>query len=311
MAGEYFIALDTGGTKCDAVLFDGRGHILEHTRTTGGGPMDIGLKAAADNTVRVLKQLGEKIPDRKPAASIYCSIAGNDYYPGQLDACIRPQVEAGILKVWDDGECIITATLGRKDGGGMIAGTGASLFIRSGKVYKHIGGWGYLLDSTGSGYTMGQAALYAIVREADGRGEKTLLTEIIGKEMGRNPADNLPAVYAGGRTYIASFAHCVFEGRRLGDPVSCRIFDWTVDRLAEFTFAAVPYFESEFPVALNGGIFGAFPELAESLKEKAAPQARLIPAEVPPVYGAATEALWNLGIPETEYFKQTFMKEYG
>ncbi len=142
MAGEYFIALDTGGTKCDAVLFDGRGHILEHTRTTGGGPMDIGLKAAADNTVRVLKQLGEKIPDRKPAASIYCSIAGNDYYPGQLDACIRPQVEAGVLKVWDDGECIITATLGRKDGGGMIAGTGASLFIRSGKVYKHIGGWG-------------------------------------------------------------------------------------------------------------------------------------------------------------------------
>ncbi len=307
---DYYMALDTGGTKCDAVLFDGQGHILSHILTKGGGPMDIGLQAAGDNTVAVLRKLGEKIPGGKPAASVYCSIAGDDYYRGQLDAYIRPRIEAGALRIWDDGECIITATLGRKDGGGMIAGTGASLFIRSGSVYKHIGGWGYLLDSTGSGYTMGQRALRAVIREADGRGEKTLLTDLIGREMGVRPSENLPAIYAGGRPYIASFAHCVFEGRRLGDKVSREIFDWTVDCLAEFTFAAAPYFEGEIPIALNGGIFGAFPELAESLQVKAVPQAKLIPAAVPPLYGAAVEALWNLRIPETDAFRRTFMEEY-
>lgn len=308
---DYYMALDTGGTKCDAVLFDGQGHILSRILTRGGGPMDIGLQAAGANTVAVLRKLEEKIPGGTHAASIYCSIAGNDYYQGQLDRYIRPKIEAGSLKVWDDGECIITATLGRNDGGGMIAGTGASLFIRSGNIYKHIGGWGYLLDSAGGGYTMGQKALRAVVREADGRGEKTLLTDLIGQEMGVKPWENLPAIYAGGRSYIASFARCVFEGRRMGDKISCDIFDWTVDCLAEFTFAAASYFEGEIPIALNGGIFRAFPELAESLKKKAASQARLIPAAVPPVYGAAVEALWNLKIPETESFRNTFMEDYN
>lgn len=310
MKDSYFIALDTGGTKTNALLFDERGHILKHILTKGGGPMDVGIAQCGDNTIQVIEQLRKEAPAGHKVKSIYCSIAGSNYYPGRMDSYIRPRVRTDHLRIWDDGECIITATLGRADGGGMIAGTGACLFIRYGQEYRRIGGWGYLLDSTGSGYTMGQAALNAVVREADGRGGKTLLTELIGERMGGKPDENLPAIYEGGRAYIASFAGCVFEGRRKGDPVSCRIFDWAVGCLAELTFAAAPYYEGEFPIALNGGLFQAFPEMSESLREKASPKARLILATVPPVYGAAVEALWSAKIPETEEFRKRFMEEY-
>lgn len=307
---DYYIALDTGGTKTDAVLFDESGHILSRLLRQGGGPMDIGIPSAGDNTVSVIRELSEKIPGKRRPASVYCSVAGSDYYPGQMDAYVRPRTEAGYLKIWDDGECIITGTLGRQDGGGMIAGTGSCLFVRREERYRRIGGWGYLLDSNGSGYTIGRAALYAVMREADGRGEKTVLTELIGERMGGKPHENIPAIYGGGRRYIASFAGCVFQGRRLGDSVSCRIFDWAVDKLAELTIAGAASFEDEFPIALNGGIFRTFPELAEGLSEKASPKARLIQATVPPLFGAAVEALWNLKIPEPAGFKERFMAEY-
>lgn len=308
---EYFIALDTGGTKTDAVLFDETGHIVRRLLTKGGGPMDIGAAAAAGNAAAVVSELAGQLPEGKIPAAVYLSIAGNDYYPGQMDARIRPLVRAEHFRVCDDGECIITGTLGRKDGGGMICGTGASLFVRSGKQYKHIGGWGYLIDSGGSGYTMGRSALHAVMREADGRGEKTLLTELIGKRMGVDPSRNIPAIYSGGRRYIASFAEAVFEGRKLGDPMSCRIFDRTVDKLAEFTYTALPYFGGNYSIALNGGIFAHFPELTESLREKAAAEAELILATAPPLYGAAVEALWDAGVMETPEFREQFMTEYN
>ncbi|MCI8518525.1 MAG: hypothetical protein HFG75_16930 [Hungatella sp.] len=307
---RYFIALDTGGTKSDAVLFDETGHILFQSRTKGGTPMEIGLEAVCRNTETVLSFLSGKLPNGCIPTAIYCSIAGDRMFEEQLYPRMKPHVEAEHFRVADDGECIITGTLGRVDGGGMVCGTGASLYIRYGDTGRHIGGWGYLIDSGGSGYTMGRAALHAVMREADGRGEKTMLTELIGARMGVEPSRNIQAVYEGGRSYIASFAGAVFEGRKLGDPISIHIFDRTVEKLAEFTHVAARYYPGEYSIALNGGIFANFPELTESLKTKAAPTAKLILATAPPLYGAAVEALWDAGILETLEFRQRFLGEY-
>lgn len=38
-----FIAIDSGGTKTDAVLFEETGHILARSLTQGCNAMDIGL----------------------------------------------------------------------------------------------------------------------------------------------------------------------------------------------------------------------------------------------------------------------------
>lgn len=159
--------------------------------------MEIGLEAVCRNTETVLSFLSGKLPNGCIPTAIYCSIAGDRMFEEQLYPRMKPHVEAEHFRVADDGECIITGTLGRVDGGGMVCGTGASLYIRYGDTGRHIGGWGYLIDSGGSGYTMGRAALHAVMREADGRGEKTMLTELIGARMGVEPSRNIQAVYEG------------------------------------------------------------------------------------------------------------------
>ncbi len=40
---RYFIAIDSGGTKTDAVLFDETGHIVARSLTMGCNAMDIGI----------------------------------------------------------------------------------------------------------------------------------------------------------------------------------------------------------------------------------------------------------------------------
>ena len=71
--------------------------------------------------------------------------------------------------------------LGHVDGASMICGTGSSLYFRKGDSYSYTGGWGYLIDSCGSGYVLGRYAIQAAVRAHDGRAEPTILCELLEK----------------------------------------------------------------------------------------------------------------------------------
>ena len=127
--------------------------------------------------------------------------------------------------ICDDTYSVISSVLGHRDGCGLVAGTGSSLFVRAGnKGCIHIGGWGYLIDTGGSGYDLGRDAIYMALRSVDGRGRKTVLNHLLEKELGCRVEDAISGIYAGGRPYIASLAHNVFEGRRMGDSVCGEIF---------------------------------------------------------------------------------------
>ena len=87
----------------------------------------------------------------------------------------------------------------------------------------------------------------------------------------------------------------MFEGRRQGDCVSREIFERGSTALSELTWAAERYFPGDFDVVMSGGIFAAFPEYAQSVTAKASPRARMIRADVPPVFGCALEAVLRGG----------------
>ena len=52
-----FIAIDSGGTKTDAVLFEETGHILARSLTQGCNAMDIGIGSACESLLGVLQNL--------------------------------------------------------------------------------------------------------------------------------------------------------------------------------------------------------------------------------------------------------------
>lgn len=308
---RYFIAIDSGGTKTDAVLFDETGHILTRSLTMGCNAMDIGIDTACHHLLSVVQDLTGKIPADGKLTALYSGVAATDYFNGALGKFVQPYFPGVKMRFEDDAVNLISGTLGHKDGCCIVGGTGSSLYARIGGKIIHLGGWGYLIDTGGSGYAIGRDALLAAFRYCDGRSGKTLLYDLIKKQMGMPPEENIPGIYAGGRPYIASFARTVFQARKEGDEAAEQIFQKAVHALAELTYAAERYFDGPYDVVLGGGIFASFPEYAQALKEQASPMANLIRSEVPPVLGGVIEALWDGGIPDSPKIRQRFIEDYS
>lgn len=307
---KYCIAVDGGGTKTESVLFDETGHILLRHLGNAGTATDLGVEEARRRLLACLDEVFSHAPGR--LSSLYGGVAGvlpnGDIY----SQAVRARYAVDAIRFDDDGNNLISGTLGHSDGCGMVCGTGSSLFARvEGQPLRHIGGKGYLIDTGGSGFELGREALCMALRSVDGRCGSTVLLELLEKRLGQPVSDRIiPVVHHRGRAYISSFAPAVFEGRKLGDRICCEIFERQSALLADLTYAAERYFEDRFPVVMGGGIVAHFPEYVEAIKEKASPRADMILQEAPPVYGAAVEAMWDAGIIVTESVKASFLADY-
>lgn len=307
---RYFAAADSGGTKTESVLFDETGHIMAHTRHPGANPMDIGIEESQKTLEAALSEILAKSPSR--VTSLYLACAGVEPAGDCIEQYLRPRLDTQCLTVEDDGLCMISGTVGKGDGCSIVCGTGSSLFGRiRGRKHLHIGGVGYLIDTCGSGFELGRDALRAIFRADDGRGPQTVMTGYFLEHFGKPPRRSMMEIYASGRPGIASLSPFVFKGRAAGDAVATEIFEKATDSLAELVFAARPYFKGPFPVVLNGGVFLHNPEYVDSLKSKLPPEARPLLSDIPPIYGAALEALWAAGVEDTPSFREKFRRDYA
>ncbi len=308
---RYFIGLDGGGTKIDAVLFDENGHIINRYVGKGGNATDVGKEVALQRLDVCINQILQDFPGKITA--IYGGMAGvvpnGDFYSGHID----PLFSESKNRFEDDGCILISGGIGCRDGCGMVCGTGSSLFIRiSGQPLRHIGGKGYLIDTGGSGFDLGQQAIRKALQSVDGRIGKTVLTDLLADIIGMPINDYvIPVVHAGGRIFIASFAKAVFDGCKLNDLVCQEIFDAGSSQLADLTFVAEKYFSGLFPIVIAGGIATAYPEYVEAVKKKSSERAQFMVLDAPPVYGAAIEAMANAGINPPDSFKETFLSDYS
>lgn len=303
---EYYIGIDSGGTKTEFILADAEGSVISRAVDSGCNPLDIGADSAREIILRNVRQLDAAAPG--PICSIYAGIAGANHVDMHLETLLAQELGGAAVRVEDDRRIVVSSTLGHADGCGMICGTGSSLSIIIGsEPIRQVGGLGYLINTGGSGYELGQAGLKEACRYLDGRGEYTVLADLITKALGKKPWDSLANIYAGGRSYIASFAHTVFEGMEMGDAVCRRIVEESAYKLSELTFAAEKYFPGEFPVVMSGGIFRAYPKYVQLVCAKASPKARMILAVVPPVYGALVEAMWQNGRTADAAVQRNFM----
>lgn len=308
---RYFIGMDGGGTKTDSVLFDETGHILLRDVSEGCNARDVGAETAKNRLKDIFLRLADASPDKTICAAL-CGIAGREAYQEAFMKEISSLVKIGNLKMANDIGILISGMLGAVDGCGMVCGTGSSLGVRkNGKLTALIGGRGYLIDAQGSGYAMAREGLYRAVRALDGRDGHTVLVELFEEAMGKRLTQAIPDIYDGGRRYIASFAHLIFEGREMGDRACYEIIETGSFKMAELTWAAEKHFDGEFPVIMGGGLFAAYPQYAEMVRAKASPRARMIMPDVPPVYGAAVEAMGMAGLSCDETFKANFLNNYA
>lgn len=69
--------------------------------------------------------------------------------------------------------------LGDERGAVVASGTGVVTLAVGRTDVARVDGWGYLIGDAGSGYWLGRAALDAVMRAHDGRGQPTALTPIV------------------------------------------------------------------------------------------------------------------------------------
>ncbi len=244
-----YLSLDGGGTKTEGLLVNEQGTVLARGLAGPSNPNDLTLPVAADTLAALVRTLLadaaiiDAVATGDVTVSLFAGVAGALNHKTVLRAALVDRLSnlAGIIRIGigSDVELLLAAEIPDGDGACIIVGTGSACFVRKGESIIRIGGWGYLLDSGGSGYDIGRDALEAALRAHDGRGEATTLSRRLADHLGCAVPDALTAIYAGGKTFIAACAPCVFAAAREDhDPIADAILHRNARSLAELVEAA-------------------------------------------------------------------------
>ena len=203
----------------------------------------------------------------------------------------------------------LAGSLAGEEGITLIVGTGSSCYGRrvNGREWR-AGGWGHLLDDVGSGYYLGLQAMIAAVRDTDGRGLPTALSQCVLAHLKlTDTQDIMRRLYHDGmsRAEIAALAPLMIEVAVTGDEVAREIIAQGVDELALMVKTVAE--KLEFPpdkilVSVTGGVAHSGPIYKEPLYaaiRRRVPTVQIVEPKLSPVLGAALLALESLGIKPT------------
>ncbi len=220
---------------------------------------------------------------------------------------VREAAHARVVRATWDAEIAFAGASAGRPGVLVIAGTGSVAFGRNarGRTVR-AGGFGYLIDDAGGGVSIGQAAVRAALRSAEGRVRPTMLLPLVTARLG--PWRRIRArVYGegGGRALLASLVPLVSRAARRGDRVARGILHDAGSELGALVVAVASrlgMLDEPFPVFPVGGVFEigrpVFDPMRQAIRARA-PHAVIRPPAFPPEIGAALMALEAAGVALT------------
>jgi glucosamine kinase len=304
-SARYVMGVDGGATKTLAAVLDlgdGALHLGQ------GGPSNqdaVGAQAAGEALLQAAGEAieGARIGSHELGASVL-AIAGTD-----TDSVARHVHENGHpewIVVNDVVGAWATATGGRP-GVGVISGTGSNVLGvgADGRVWR-AGGWGHALGDEGSGYWLGSRSIAATLRDRDGSGPETELSELALGFFGVESLEALaPLVYSKPLTpsEIAAFAIETAVVAERGDRVARELYELGARELGVQVAAVISHtgLEGRFPVGLIGSAFKAGPVFVDPLSRairELAPDAEIHVVGMAPVAGSLRLALQACGSGE-------------
>jgi N-acetylglucosamine kinase-like BadF-type ATPase len=305
------MGIDGGGTKTVALLADESGDVLMEEV---GGPTNfqvIGLDAASKNLIHLIRMCCKNAG--YPANMIAVFVMGlagagrasdQDRFADSLMKLARSRrMKLNKVVVESDARIALEGALRGAPGIVMIGGTGSIAYGKNidGTIHR-VGGWGRVLGDEGGGYYLGQEAILAVLRQYDGRGESTMLTELIAtKHKLENVEAIIAAVYSDGFD-IASLAPDAIEAARLGDRVAEKILQRGAGEIEEHIRVMSSKLNStqKIHTVLVGGLLSGDNLYAKMIRDKISgslPNVQIQPAITSPGYGAVIMALSILRTP--------------
>ncbi len=306
---RYFLGVDIGGTKTHALIADEEGKVVGFAQGGPGNWEGVGY----DGFAKVLLATVRKALDMAclsvgHIAGAGMGIGGYDW-PSQrqphLEA-IRPLGLRCPLEIVND--AVLGILAGAEDGWGVsvVAGTGCNCRgwnkdrTREGRV---VGGHGEWSGEYAGGYDIVARAMRAIVFEWVKRGPATALTPAFIERLGAKNLDDLvEGVYLGWYPFDPSLVLLTFEIARQGDEQALEVVRWAGEELGMMAVSVIRQLELEkeaFDVVLIGSLYKGHPLLTETLGKtvhRAAPRARLVRLNAPPVVGGVLLGMEVAGV---------------
>lgn len=276
---RYVLGIDGGGTKTHALLvgLDGTVHAEMHN-----GPANLHAVGAAQCARIVFNFISEscKKADCEPEAiqNIVIGFAGAGR-PADRSQLVDALITLGSknkhplknITVETDARIALEAAFAGGPGIVLIAGTGSIALYRTedNKILR-AGGWGQLIGDEGSGYGIAQNGLNVVMRQHDGRSEKTLLTQKAFEHFGVNSIDDLITKIYYEKPEIVAFAPKVLEAAAERDRPANIVLVNQAKELADLvrvlTMKQLP--KKKLAVALMGGLLETENPYSKIVKEK-------------------------------------------
>jgi glucosamine kinase len=261
---KHVLGVDGGGTKTTARVLevgpDGRLCLLASGHAGGSNPLSVGWEASEAAVSAAIKAAADVAGVTIDAAVIAVAGCGSPAARERLEAWAVGQAFATRTKVVPDTEPLLADVPAGEAAIGLIAGTGSAALVRrpDGST-ELVGGWGYLIDDAGSGYTIGRDALRHVAQRWDQGLPADALTDAILNHAGvAEPLRLKGALYGGSdpRGWAAQLARVALGLAESGDPVATQIAAdnaAVLTRLA--TYAATRVGSTTKPrIALAGGV---------------------------------------------------------
>src|SRR5262245_15427062 len=309
----HVLGIDAGGTKTVCLLADEPGAILSVARGPGAN-----LQVAGELEVeKVLHHVMETALDGQEVRprAVCLGIAGVDREAdSRIVSAIMRRITPGTrVLVVNDALVALEAGAPGAPGIVIICGTGSIAYGRNARgVAARAGGWGHIIGDEGSGYWIGKEAVRAVMREADGRGPATVLSQHVLAHFDVPAASSLVHIVYGSHSVsrsIAMLGPSVQMASESGDEVASSILDRAATELAlaaKSVTERLQLQDESFPFVLAGGVFRVVPLLLEHVRQRLldlAPGATVDILRDEPARGAVRLALLEAqgGAPVPKY----------
>lgn len=309
---KYYVAFDGGGSKIEAILFDENLHMISHARSGSmnvqSTPRDLLVQNAHDCVKNLFEGTG--VTEVENVFGVFSSIL-RDALMEQIKVVATDdrggEALLGLLPAFVTGDAVIA-----------LSGTGSVVFYIHDNCCDEAGGFGSVINDEGSGYHMGRMAFAAAIRDVEGRGPNTKITECICRHFGvenfyeatrsvYSQADKSPTVA------VASCAGCVGEAARMGDKTARRLLRECGKNLADQTLGLIKRCNTpiDVPVVIEGGHFKNDRRMVKAFInyiKKEQPQRKIVIPYFEPIIGAVLVLPYIKGETLSEE-KIDFLKE--
>ena len=302
---KYYVGVDGGGTKTELVWTDETGKVVLKELLGSSNPNDIGKETMIQMLTDAVKR---KMPSDADGVDVGMGLSGIGFAgcKEELIAELKKIDTVGVADVCSDVQIALDSAY---DGDGciVIVGTGSVGYLRKNGNCRLIGGGGYMIDLSLSGYDLGREVIGAVLSEADGRGEKTVLTKLFEAECNTRVEQIVKEVYLQGKAFVASFAPLVFLGYEQNDPVSKKILKKCVSDFESLLWGVYRVYGAEnCEITLFGGLSKRWELLSPFLSKEIQKKITFRQAAIPVVYGALKRIVKERG----EEFLSNFLESY-